>query len=130
MLDWEWLDEPITMWVFFKCLLLANHEEKRWKGVLVEKGTFITSYASLSSKKAKVSVQQVRTSLERLKSTGEITIKTTNKYTIVTLCNWSTYQSDNTQDNKQITNKQQTNKQTTNKQQTNKQSNKQQITNK
>lgn len=103
LLEWGWFDEPITLWLFMKCLLLANHKDKVWRGITVKKGSFITSYASLSSKKAKVSVQQVRTSLERLKSTREITIKTNNKYTVVTVLNWEQYQSYNTQNNKQIT---------------------------
>lgn len=109
LLDWEWWDEPTTLWLFIKCLIYANHIDNKWKGIEIKKGSFITSYGNLASKKAHISVQQVRTSLNRLKSTGEITIKTTNKYTIVTVCHWNTYQSDNTQNNKQITNKQQTN---------------------
>lgn len=109
ILEWEWLDEPITFWVFFKCLLLANHESKDWHGITIEKGSFVTSYDHLASKKAKVSVMQVRTALNKLKVTGEITIKTTNKYSVISICNWELYQADNKQDNKQITNKEQTN---------------------
>jgi len=67
-------------------------------------------------------VQQVRTALDKLKSTQEITIKTTNKYTVVTIANWEDYQS--TEENVtskstgRATNEQQTNnKQITNNQQ-------------
>ena len=106
-IKWEWFEEPKTMWVFLKCLLLANHVDKKWQGVLIKSGSLITSYENLSSNKAKVSVQSVRTSLKRLKSTGELTIKTTNKYTYITINNWKKYQQltgNLTNNHKQLTN--------------------------
>ena len=39
-----------------------------------------------------LSVQNVRTSLNKLKSTHEITSKTTNKYTYITINNFNDYQ--------------------------------------
>ncbi|MCP3681708.1 MAG: hypothetical protein GY861_03370 [bacterium] len=107
--EWEWYDQPNMVWLFIKCLLLANHEDKKWHGIDIRRGSFITSYENLSSKKAKVSVQQIRTALKRLKSTGEITIKTTNQYTHISIINYDKHQSFNKQINKQITNEQQTN---------------------
>jgi hypothetical protein len=57
-----------------------------------------------------MSEMQIRTALEHLKTTKEITIKTTNRFSIITICNYNTYQDenceDNQQDNQQITNKQ------------------------
>jgi hypothetical protein len=44
-----------------------------------------------------------------LESTGEILKKSTNKYTLITICNYERYQSFDEQSNKQTTNKQQTN---------------------
>ena len=55
-----------------------------------------------------LSVQNVRTSLNKLKSTHEITSKTTNKYTYITINNFNDYQ--------ETTNKLTNNQQTTNKQ--------------
>lgn len=113
-LNWEWYEQPNMVWLFLKCLLLANHKDKKWRGIDIPRGSFITSIESLSSKKAKVSVQQVRTGLNRLKSTGEITIKTTNQYTHISINNYDKYQPFNDENNKQITNEQQTdNKQIT-----------------
>ena len=67
------------------------------------------------------SEQQVRTALKKLESTGEITLKSTNRFTIATVENWEMYQGDGyieqPTDNQQITNKQPTdNQQITNKQ--------------
>jgi len=77
------------------------------------------------SEKTGLTFQQVRTALNKLKSTGEITIQTTNRFSLITIVNWALYQNDtddcnkqhNTPSNKQITNHQQAdNKQiTTNK---------------
>ena len=69
----------------------------------------ITGRKSLSES-AGMSEQTLRTCLDRLKSTNEITIKSTNKYSILTVCNYDTYQSKkseaNQQSNQQVTNKQ------------------------
>jgi hypothetical protein len=62
-----------------------------------------------------------RTCLKNLKKSKKITIKTTNKYSIITIVNWDTYQNDqdiaNHQTNQQLTNNQPTTNQqlTTNK---------------
>lgn len=57
----------------------------------------------------------MRTALQKLKTTNEVTSKTTSKYTVITLLNYSKYQdwnSDSNQhSNQQITNKQPTNNQ-------------------
>ena len=64
--------------------------------------------------------------MKRLENTGEINIQTTNKYRIITVCNYESYQDNqqasNNQTNKQLTSNQQaTNKQlTTNKNEKNK----------
>lgn len=88
------------------------------------RGQKITSIKSLASEVG-LSEMKIRTSLNKLKSTGEITIETTNRSSLITICKYREFQGDSDPDNKpdnkprnkQITNKQQTdNKQiTTNK---------------
>jgi hypothetical protein len=53
-----------------------------------------------------MSQQEIRTCLSKLKSTGELTNESTNKYRIITLCNFEEYQ-------KVLTEEQQANQQTT-----------------
>lgn len=91
LLEWEWWDDLKTMRVFIFCLLRANPNDKRWKGKVVKKGTFITSRAKLSVE-CNLSEREVRTALSHLESTGELTIETTNEYTIITICNYDKYQ--------------------------------------
>ena len=121
LLDWEWWDDKNVTRLFLTILLSANWQTKKWHGTTIEKGSVFTSIEHLS-KKSGLTMQQTRTALNKLKSTGEITIKSTNKGTLVTVENWGKYQfmpeeitsestsnpTNNQQtDNKQITNDQQ-----------------------
>ena len=80
-------------------------------GMGLKAGQFITSLNHLSEELG-FSFQQIRTAIKKLESTGEITSKSTNKYTIITVVNWENFQSfedeSNTESNNPITNEQQT----------------------
>ena len=106
--EWEWYSDVNVFKLFMHCLLKANHKDNKWQGITIEKGSFVTSYENLS-KETGLTIQQVRTALNKLKSTSEITYKSTSQYSIISIKNWNMYQEDNTQINKQITNNQQTN---------------------
>ena len=115
ILKWEWWDDANTTRVFLYLLLNANWEDSRFEGHVIPKGSLVVSWKSLSEN-CGISVQSARTAINHLKSTGEITIKSTNKFSIVSIVNWEKYQGYEEDANKQ-TNKQ-TNKQLTNNQQT------------
>ena len=91
ILDWEWYADAETLKVFLHLLLSANFEDKKWMGIVVKRGQLVTSYPSLSEN-TRVSVQSLRTIIKRLKSTGEITIESTNRFSIVTIVNYDAYQ--------------------------------------
>lgn len=113
MLEWEWYKDIPVRILFEHCLLKANYKEKKWQGVVINPGSFVTSYENLAFETG-LTVQQVRTALNKLKSTSEITCKSTSRYSIIIINNWDYYQEDNKQINNQITNNQQTiNKQST-----------------
>lgn len=118
ILDWEWFTSPSTLQLFIYLLLRANKEDKKWRGILIKRGQLVTSVATISEE-TKLSTQQVRTSLNRLKSTNEITSKTTNRFTLVTVCKYESYQlyEEVEQQTKQQALQQKNNKQITNKQQ-------------
>lgn len=118
ILDWEWFTSPSTLQLFIYLLLRANKEDKKWRGILIKRGQLVTSVATISEE-TKLSTQQVRTSLNRLKSTNEITSKTTNRFTLVTVCKYESYQlyEETKQQTKQQALQQTNNKQITNKQQ-------------
>lgn len=124
LLDWEWYSDIPTARLFIHLLLLANHAPKQWRGRTIQRGQVVSGIYSLS-KSSGLSQQEIRTALKKLKSTNEITSTATNKYSVITIVNYNTYQLKEEPSNKQ-TNKQR-NKRATNEQQTN---NKQSTTNK
>ena len=110
----EWYQDGNTIRVFIHCLLKANHKPNRWRGTLVKRGQFISS-PEILGKELLLSRQQMRTSINKLKSTSNLTTKSTNKFTLYEVINYDNYQSDNHQINQQpnqrVTNKQPTNNQ-------------------
>ena len=103
-LTWEWYTDGITKDVFLHLILTANWEPKKWRGITIERGQRVFSYAKLS-KELHISVQQVRTAISHLKSTGEITCLGKSEYSIVTVKNYELYQqatSDSTSDQQAI----------------------------
>jgi len=118
--EWEWYSDSKAVHLFIHLLLSANHEPRKWRGVMIESGQFVTSIESLKAQTG-ISSQSVRTILKKLCQTREVTCQPTNRFTMITICNWASYQTIdspiNTPANKQLTNNQQTaNKQlTTNK---------------
>lgn len=91
-------------------LMLANYEDRRWRGVTIQRGQLVTSLISLSDITG-ISVQSLRTCLKRLEETGEIVTESTNKYRIITICKYDIYQgtvfTDQQTTNNQLTNNQQ-----------------------
>jgi len=108
--EWEWYTDVKVKTIFLHCLLKANHKNKKWRGHTIKRGQFVTSIGNLA-KETGLSMQNTRTSLTKLKKTQEINTHTNMKFTIVTVCNYDTYQQDNrnsnTQTNKLITKYQQ-----------------------
>jgi len=93
---WEWFTDVNTCHLFQYLLLEANHQESKWRGQVIMRGQLLTGRAKMA-KNVGLSPQQVRTSLHKLKSTSDITIKSYNKYSIITITNWSKYQDINQQ---------------------------------
>lgn len=89
--DWEWYDDHNTFRLFMHLLLKANHKERNYRGVKIEVGCVMTG-RELLSKETGLSVQQIRTCLERLKSTNEITIKSDKQGTIIQVVKYKDYQ--------------------------------------
>lgn len=115
MLKWEWWDDHNTARLWLYLLLTAAHEDVRFRGKVIKRGQLATTRVKLAEATG-MSEQSVRTSLQRLKSTNEITTKVTNKYTIITICKFDNYQiveDDANQQNNQQTNQPITNNQPT-----------------
>jgi hypothetical protein len=96
MTDWEWYTDANTFRLFMHLLITANHADKNWRGTVIKAGQRVVGRATLAAE-IKLTEQQIRTALNRLKSTNEITIQTTNRFTLVTIVNWGVYQEINQQ---------------------------------
>lgn len=92
LLEWEWYTDSNTFRLFLHLLLNANYEVHRWRGYIIQPGQLVVGRKKLSAE-LKLSEQQIRTSLDRLKSTNEITIQSTNEFSLITICKWEDYQS-------------------------------------
>lgn len=88
--DWEWYKKSEMVHLFIHLLISANSKDKEWQKMIVKRGQLVTGFNSLSDKTG-LSVRTLRTCFERLKSTGELSVKTTNKFSIVTVCKYDDY---------------------------------------
>ena len=116
LLDWEWYSDTNAVRLLVHVLLRVNYKDKAWKnGCLIRRGSMITSVQTLS-KETGLSVQQTRTALRKLQESNQISIRTTNKYTEITVVDYDVYQSGHSSSDKQnnVQSGKQSSKQTTN----------------
>lgn len=105
--DWEWYSDMPTRCTFEFLLIKANHKAKLFKGKTIERGATLTSYREISEKNG-MSLQNARTALKHLKSTGEVTYEKMLNGLYIKVLNYDLYQSDNTTSNTQLTDNQHT----------------------
>lgn len=91
LLNWEWFQKPEMVQLFVYLLLKASVEDRKWQGIAVSRGQLVTSIATIC-RDLSLSTKKVRNCLEHLKNTQAISIKTTNKFSVITICNYATYQ--------------------------------------
>lgn len=113
LLQWGWFQKAEMVQLFIYLLLKANCVDKQWQGITIKRGQIATSNATMRQD-LRLSEQQIRTCIKRLISTGEITYKSTNRYVIITICNYDKYQEAGNSINEQ--NNEQTNNQSTDEQ--------------
>ena len=101
------------LWAFWSwCLIKASYNKRKVlfgrQKIDLEPGQFIMGRRS-ASQETGLSEQEVRATSRFLENHENITIKTTNKFSIVSIVNWDSYQNTNTKINQQI-NQQSTNR--------------------
>jgi len=91
------LQNAAALQVFTYCLLKASHKHSKMlvgtTPVTVEPGQVVTGRLAIA-KECKLSERNVRTALKLLENLEIVTIKPTNKFSIVSFVNWDTYQQD------------------------------------
>lgn len=91
LLEWEWYSDTNVVRLFIHLLLKANIRPLKWRGREIPRGSFVTSRAKLAEQ-TNLTDREVRTCLNKLKTTNEIAIETTNQFSIITICNFEKYQ--------------------------------------
>ena len=81
LLNWEWISDPNTLSVWIFCLLKANWQESKWKNILIPRGSFICGRRVIAQTLG-LTEDEVRTACHHLKTTNNLTVKTTNKYSM------------------------------------------------
>lgn len=111
-LDAGWLKNH-KLWAFWSyCLLKATHKEfdaiVGLQVIHLLPGQFVFG-RKRASEETGLTEREIRTILAFLRKSGNLTIKTTNKYSVITIVNWSTYQNSETandqQNDQQVANK-------------------------
>jgi len=80
------------LWTFLTyCFFKASHKKRISKigrqFVELQPGEFIFGRKK-ASEETKLSIQEIRTCLKKSKKAGNLTIKSTNKFSVVTILNW------------------------------------------
>lgn len=91
MVKWGWYKETNTKAVFLHLLFMAQYEPCYYKGEYLEEGQIATSFREISHETG-ISERSVRTAIEHLEATGELTHKSSRKFSIFTIQNYSEYQ--------------------------------------
>jgi len=89
---WEWYKDQNTKDVFIHLLIKANYKDTKYRGIVIKRGQIMTGL-HLLSKELMLTVRKIRTALKHLKTTNEVTIKTSTQGSIIQLVNYDSYQS-------------------------------------
>jgi hypothetical protein len=106
LLKWEWYKDIPVKTLFIHFLLNANFAPSKFQGHDISVGSLPTGLPKLSEQTG-LSIQQIRTAICKLKSTGEITVTKTSKFSIITITKWNKYQASNSNSNIGATGEQQ-----------------------
>ncbi len=102
LLSWRWYSNRNVRLVFLDLLMRAAWADGDFLGVMLHRGQVAVSVQELATRN-QLTVQQTRTALDHLKSTGDITTESTPKFTIITLNFYDELQGVNTRSNSQST---------------------------
>jgi hypothetical protein len=92
IMEWQWYQKSYVLHLFIHLLLKANHNDGFWQGVLVKRGQLITGRDKLQQATG-ISEYCIKTGLKILQKSNSIIVKTSSKNSIITICNYDTYQS-------------------------------------
>ena len=91
---WRWFSDPDVLRLYIFLLTKAAFKKTEWKNETLEVGQVLTGRRTLAEQLG-TTEGCIRTALSKLKSTGDISIKTTNQYSVITLLKWAEFEEKN-----------------------------------
>ena len=89
--SWRWRNNPNKCYVFWSLLFKANFKPESFEKIVVNRGQLVFSYDKLSVELG-VPLQTLRTTLKDLVETGDISIFPTRKWSLLTICEYDSWQ--------------------------------------
>jgi transcriptional antiterminator len=89
--EWGWKKDPKMVAFWMHILVNANWKDGHFMGHKISAGDIVIGRKALSHETG-LSEREIRTCIDKLKMTGEVTSKTTNRFTILTIVKWEQYQ--------------------------------------
>ncbi len=80
-------DDPYIFRIYMHCLLNANHKDNKYKDIVIEKGSFITSYRAMSEK-LKLDIKTIRKYLNQLEQMKYIVLSSDYMGTKIKVINY------------------------------------------
>lgn len=91
ILEWEWYDDVNVKILFLHLLLIVNIKPQKRHGITIPAGSIDRTYQQLCVETG-LTMRKLRTALEKLKMTGEVTVKRQNEFTVFTVVSWQFFQ--------------------------------------
>jgi len=91
LLKWRWFQHPKTLAVWIWLIMKANVEDHDFEKETIHRGEVATSRRRISADTG-LTEREVRTALEHLKSTGEVSVRIRPKYQVISIPEYSKYQ--------------------------------------
>jgi len=92
IVEWEWFTDGNTLKLWIYLLVNAQYKDTKYKGIEVKRGQILTGRKKLAECLG-MSERQIRTCLQHLEKTKELTIKSTNRFSLITIVKYDFYQS-------------------------------------
>ena len=99
-LSWGWFTDVPTAHLWIYLLLKAYWMDGEYRGMKIEKGSFPITTIQMASETG-LTEKQVRLALKKLEKTGEIIIKRTNKFSVISVVKWAEYQGEAVDEDRQ-----------------------------
>ena len=105
--NWAWYGDNNTLSVYIRLLIGAVWRETEYQNTNLQRGQIATTLPKIAKENG-ITERQARTILDRLKATGRVSVKTTSKFSIITLNNYDCAFENVSQSDRQMSGERQT----------------------